>query len=123
MERTFCPSCGNATLLRVTVGVDHNGANKVFLKKNFQFRNRGTVYSIPATKGGRNANNLILREDQNEHHKALMLKKRFEKKSLNHDADIDSFLLFGAKQLTAAGNPVIGYGRKNPNEVRGRRRK
>ncbi|KAJ3332224.1 Nin1 binding protein [Kappamyces sp. JEL0680] len=125
MDKTFCPSCGNNTLLKVTVGVDSEGKMTMYLKKNFQHRNRGTVYSIPAPKGGRHSQNLILREDQNEHHKALLLQKRFEKKVHSQEADMDSLLFFGQSMagLSVKGTPIIGYGRKNPNEVRGRRRK
>ena len=123
LDKTFCPSCGNATLIRTSVGVDQSGKMKVFLKNNFQYKNRGTVYSIPAPKGGRHSNDLILREDQNEHQKALRLKKIYEKRALNRDLDIESLTMFGSAQINAAGAPIIGYGRKNPNEVRGRRRK
>ena len=123
LDKTFCPSCGNSSLIRTSVGVDQNGNMKLYLRKNFQYKNRGTVYSIPAPKGGRHSTDLILREDQNEHQKALRLKKIYEKRALNRDLDIESMNMFGVSQLNATGTPIIGYGRKNINEVRGRRRK
>lgn len=83
------------------------------------------MFAIPTTKGGRKTSDLILREDQKEHQKALALQKRFEKKALNNDMDMEALLLFGqpGARLTATGSPVIGFGKKNVNEVRGRRRK
>lgn len=52
-----------------------------------------------------------------------MEKKRLDKKVLNQDLNaIDA--LFSSGRLSGTGAPVIGYGRKNVNQVRsGRRRK
>lgn len=124
-DKVFCPSCGNSTLLRTSVTVNANGVMKVYLKKNFQYRNRGTVYSIPAPKGGRKSSDLILREDQNEHKKALLVQKRLEKKAMNQDIGMEALLMFGqpGAKLNATGAPIIGYGRKNINEARGIRRR
>ena len=73
-SRKFCPSCGGPTLLRasVTISSPRAGPNtpavQVHLKKNFQFKTRGTIYSIPAPKPGSAktgpGEGLILREDQ-----------------------------------------------------------
>jgi len=42
MSKKFCPQCGHDTLIRTSVSVDKYG-NKVFhLKKNFNYRLRGT---------------------------------------------------------------------------------
>ncbi|KAJ3249856.1 Nin1 binding protein [Boothiomyces macroporosus] len=125
MDKVFCPTCGNNTLIRTSIAIDQNGKMTIYLKKNFQYNNRGTVYSIPAPKGGRNSKDLILREDQNEHLKALAAKKRLDKKALNQDVTMDELLAFGqpGARLSATGNPVIGYGRKNPNDVRNRKKK
>ena len=52
-ERKFCPSCGNPTLLRASVSTDAKGDNMtVHLKSNYQYRNRGTVYSLPLPRAG-----------------------------------------------------------------------
>ncbi|KAL2915440.1 20S-pre-rRNA D-site endonuclease nob1 [Polyrhizophydium stewartii] len=124
MTKRFCPSCGNNTLLRTSVGIDANGQITYFLKKNFQYNLRGTRYSIPQAKGGRAANDLVLREDQREHQKALKEKQRRDKKLLSQDVfDADSSLLGGSSLLSKAGTPIIGYGRRNVNEVRGGRRR
>ncbi|KAJ7129402.1 Nin one binding Zn-ribbon like-domain-containing protein [Mycena epipterygia] len=73
-SKKFCPSCGNATLLRASVTISSPGAAadapvmQVHLKSNFQYRLRGTKYSIPAPKPGSakkgTGEGLILREDQ-----------------------------------------------------------
>jgi RNA-binding protein NOB1 len=125
LSKVFCFSCGNNTLLRTSCSIDSNGNISLFLKKNFQYKNRGSVYSIPETKGGRHSNDLILREDQREYAKVLQLKKRVDKKALNYDIGVDSLVAFSgnASRLSAAGAPVIGFGRRNPNQVSGRRRK
>ncbi|CAA7260060.1 unnamed protein product [Cyclocybe aegerita] len=86
-SKKFCPSCGNATLLRASVTVaapnaDPNApAMQVHLKPNFQYKIRGTKYSIPAPKPGSAktgpGTGLVLREDQIEYIRA---KKRADGK-------------------------------------------
>lgn len=81
--KKFCPSCGNPTLLRasVTIAAPGTAANapamQVHLKKNFQYKTRGTKYSIPAPKHGSAKHGpgegLILREDQLEYMRARKL--------------------------------------------------
>lgn len=77
-EKKFCPSCGNPSLIRtsityVTPSPEHPQGYILHLKANFQYRLRGTQYSIPPPKpGSSNAlknggrTELILREDQKE---------------------------------------------------------
>ncbi|KAK0542864.1 20S-pre-rRNA D-site endonuclease nob1 [Tilletia horrida] len=150
MERKFCPSCGNATLLRTAVSTSASGAGKdggmqVHLKKNFQYRNRGTVYSLPTPKSG-TASSLkksaakhtvpILREDQAEWQRAVAqqnVQKRKEERALARalekgkdtlsaryeDPDwMPDMLLAGGGRQGHAGLPALGIGRKNPNEKR-----
>jgi RNA-binding protein NOB1 len=86
-SKKFCPSCGNPTLLRASVTVSAPGAAantpvmQVHLKPNFQYKTRGTKYSIPAPKAGSAktgpGTGLILREDQIEYMRA---KKRADGK-------------------------------------------
>lgn len=94
-ERKFCPSCGNPSLLRtsityVTPSPENPKGYILHLKANFQYRLRGTQYSIPSPKPGssnaaKNSKNsdLILREDQKEYQRGLRsadyLKKKQEK--------------------------------------------
>ncbi|KAH9927241.1 Nin one binding Zn-ribbon like-domain-containing protein [Fomitopsis serialis] len=73
-SRKFCPSCGNPSLLRASVTISsptagpNTPALQVHLKRNFQFKTRGTIYSIPAPKPGTAkggpGDGLVLREDQ-----------------------------------------------------------
>ncbi|TRM68187.1 Nin one binding Zn-ribbon like-domain-containing protein [Schizophyllum amplum] len=153
-SKKFCPSCGNPTLLRASVTVSAPDAAsdapamEVHLKPNFQYRLRGTKYSIPAPKPGSaktgSREGLILREDQAEYMRA---KKRADTKRereeqrmlkgiLNRGADgaaavgswmdpdwVPEMITVGAggKGRTSRKDndmPTIGYGRKNPNERR-----
>src|SRR5690349_14367367 len=92
-SKKFCPSCGNPSLLRTSVTINAPGSSpnapemRVHLKANFQYRIRGTKYSIPAPKSGSAktgpGEGLILREDQTEYMRA---KKMADGKSAREDA-------------------------------------
>lgn len=79
-SKKFCPTCGNNTLLRASVTLSSPTASKnapamqIHLKPNFQYKLRGTKYSIPAPKPGSaktgTGTGLILREDQVEYMRA-----------------------------------------------------
>ncbi|KAG0709858.1 Nin one binding Zn-ribbon like-domain-containing protein [Suillus ampliporus] len=151
-SKQFCPSCGNPTLMRASVTVASPDASpdapamQVHLKKNFQYKVRGTKYSIPAPKPGSAktgpGEGLVLREDQLEYTRA---KKRADGKrdreeqrmikglvdrggeggvSVGGWSDPDwmpGILSVGTggkgRTLRAGGDmPQIGYGKKNPNE-------
>ncbi|EPS69113.1 hypothetical protein M569_05652, partial [Genlisea aurea] len=63
--RIFCPSCGNGgTLRKVAVTVGENGV--VLASRRPRISMRGTKFSLPLPRGGRDAvaKNPILREDQ-----------------------------------------------------------
>ena len=156
VERKFCPSCGNATLLRtsVTAGAPGDGASglQVHLKPNFQYKNRGTVYSLPLPRAGsasggqasgrarnRQTGVPILREDQLEWQRAVSQQKTHRQKeeralqkalakgqdSLTAryaDPDWVPDLLRGTHTPAASDLPALGIGRKNPNERRRRKR-
>ena len=77
-SKRFCPSCGNATLLRTTVTTSAStGKQHIHLKRYFQYHLRGSKYSIPDAKPGRAkgqqkaGTGLILREDQQEWQNAV----------------------------------------------------
>lgn len=94
-ERKFCPSCGNPSLIRtsityVTPSPENPKGYILHLKPNFQYKLRGSQFSIPTPKPGssnamKNSNNaeLILREDQKEYQRGLRsadyLKKKQER--------------------------------------------
>ncbi|KAF9187060.1 Nin1 binding protein [Haplosporangium sp. Z 767] len=118
MEKKFCPSCGNATLMRTSTSTDQNGNVKYYLKKNMVYNLRGTKYSIPAPKGGRKNNDLILREDQREYELSMKFQRR-QKKIDAFDPDYVPRLLEGQIDVrNPFGAPVIGYGKRNPNAVK-----
>ena len=45
MEKRFCPTCGRNTLIKTTYSIDQSGQMKIYLKKHFQYNNRGTIVS------------------------------------------------------------------------------
>ncbi|KIK46653.1 hypothetical protein CY34DRAFT_800170 [Suillus luteus UH-Slu-Lm8-n1] len=151
-SKQFCPSCGNPTLLRASVTVASPDASpdapamQVHLKKNFQYKVRGTKYSIPAPKPGSAktgpGEGLVLREDQLEYMRA---KRRADgKRDREEQRMIKGLVDKGGEGGVSVGNwsdpdwmpgilsvgtggqgrsshtggdmPKIGYGRKNPNE-------
>ncbi|CAG8438264.1 581_t:CDS:2 [Ambispora leptoticha] len=120
MEKQFCPNCGGPTLIRTSTSTDENGNIKYYLKKNFQYNLRGTKYPIPNPKGGRKPNNLILREDQPEYQKAIKAHRKQKIVDI-FDPDYVPKLLLGSSSNSKSfpsGPPVIGYGRRNPNETK-----
>ncbi|KAK7470387.1 20S-pre-rRNA D-site endonuclease nob1 [Stygiomarasmius scandens] len=157
-SKKFCPSCGNPSLIRASVTISSPTASgkepvmQVHLKPNFQYKIRGTKYSIPAPKPGSaktgSGEGLILREDQIEYVRA---KKRADNKKEREEAKMMKGVLSQKSggdgvaigswmdpdwipEIIAAGPggkgrsvrsggmdgemPVVGYGRKNPNERR-----
>ncbi|ETW84145.1 hypothetical protein HETIRDRAFT_314721 [Heterobasidion irregulare TC 32-1] len=111
-SKKFCPSCGNPTLLRASVTISSPKASsdaptmQVHLKKNFQYKTRGTIYSIPKPKPGSaktgNGEGLILREDQTEYMRA---KKQADSKRLRDEKKIlNGALLNGGNSDLNVGN-------------------
>ncbi|PLW35656.1 hypothetical protein PCASD_10243 [Puccinia coronata f. sp. avenae] len=101
--RKFCPTCGGATLTRVSITYTPSSPTGyiLHLNPNFQYRNRGTVYSIPSAKPGSssfekggakqrkstNGASLVLREDQKEFQrglKSVMIQKQKEERKLKN---------------------------------------
>ncbi|KAK4161855.1 Nin one binding Zn-ribbon like-domain-containing protein [Cladorrhinum sp. PSN259] len=123
-SKQFCPSCGQATLTRVSCSTDSSGNFTLHLKKNFQFNNRGNVYSIPkATHGSANGKNsnvkgggkngwgqeLILAEDQKEYTKKVEEERRTRYRDLM-DEDYLPSILSGSRN-TGNGRIKVGAGR------------
>ncbi|KAI9215990.1 Nin one binding Zn-ribbon like-domain-containing protein [Blastocladiella britannica] len=109
MERRFCPSCGGNTLIRTSYTIE-NGIMRVHLKKNFQYRTRGTVFSLPSPKTGRGADNLILREDQHEYQ---VRTKSYQHQKKKQEKKMWDERVFGDAPVRP---PTIGFGSRNPNE-------
>ncbi|KAM5341179.1 hypothetical protein ACJ41O_015288 [Fusarium nematophilum] len=129
MAKQFCPSCGQPTLNRTSCSTDEHGNFKVHLKRNFQWNNRGNVYSVPKpvhgsangrlakNAGGKNGwgNDLILAEDQKEYSRAADEQRRQRKKDIM-DQDYLPDLLTGHRS-GGSGKIRVGAGR-NVNSKR-----
>lgn len=133
MEKRFCPRCGQATLLRAACTIDdRTGALTIHLKKNFQWNNRGNVYSVPkpvhgsshgrAPKGrsdfgGKDGwgRDLIFAEDQKEYSKANEELRRERRRDVM-DEDWVPGLVSGRRE-GRGGKVRVGAGR-NVNSKR-----
>ncbi|KAL3684673.1 hypothetical protein R1sor_002695 [Riccia sorocarpa] len=119
-DRLFCPKCGNGgTLYKVSITVGPNGC--VLSGRTRRPMLRGTRYSLPMPKGGREGAvlNPILREDQ------LPAKPRKVKKPGEFEAFSSSDVVFanpherkGTKGAAVKAAAAIFSGRRNPNERR-----
>ncbi|KAI1113311.1 Nin one binding Zn-ribbon like-domain-containing protein [Nemania sp. NC0429] len=125
-SKQFCPRCGQATLTRVSCATDQAGRVTVYLKKNYQWNNRGNVYSVPkpvhgsasgkAAKvkgqgGGKNGwgRDLIFAEDQKEYERKTTEQRRARQRDLMDD-DYLPGILSGNRQA-APGRIRVGAGR------------
>ncbi|KAK2608881.1 20S-pre-rRNA D-site endonuclease nob1 [Conoideocrella luteorostrata] len=129
MEKQFCPKCGQPTLTRTSCSTDSSGKFQVHLKKNFQWNNRGNVYSVPKAVhgsangrlpkglGGKNGwgTGLILAEDQKEYVKAADEQRRQRKKDIMDDDYLPGIL--SGKRSGQGGKIRVGAG-KNVNSKR-----
>ncbi|KAL8376463.1 hypothetical protein RB595_007518 [Gaeumannomyces hyphopodioides] len=135
IDKQFCPSCGQATLTRVSCSTDSAGKFKVHLKRNFQWNNRGNVFSIPkpvhgnangkksagaaAQGGGKNGwgRDLILAEDQKEYQRKADEDRRARVRDLM-DEDYLPGILTGDR-VGGNGKIKVGAGRN----VNGKKRR
>ena len=60
----FCDYCGSHTLVKVSVYIAEDGTITYFKNPKRRANLRGTKYSVPLPVGGRNSEDLILREDE-----------------------------------------------------------
>ncbi|KAI0856232.1 Nin one binding Zn-ribbon like-domain-containing protein [Xylaria cubensis] len=121
--KQFCPRCGQATLTRVSCATDAAGNFTVYLKKNFQWNNRGNVYSVPkpvhgsangkarGPGGGKNGwgRELIFAEDQKEYERKATEQQRARQRDLM-DEDYLPGILSGNRQ-SGPGKIRVGAGR------------
>ncbi len=123
-QRQFCPSCGHPTLTRVSVSTDANNNFTVHLKKNFQWNNRGNVFSIPKpthgsasgkvsnVKGGGKGGwgqDLILTEDQKEYTRRADEQRRANYRDLMDEDYLPSIL--SGERKGGHGKIKVGAGR------------
>ncbi|KAI0396759.1 Nin one binding Zn-ribbon like-domain-containing protein [Xylariaceae sp. FL0594] len=122
-SKQFCPSCGQPTLTRVSCATDQSGRFQIFLKKNFQWNNRGNVYSVPkpvhgtptgkarGPGGGKNGwgRELIFAEDQKEYERKSKELQKAKTRDLMDDDYLPS-ILTGERQ-SGPGRIRVGAGR------------
>lgn len=124
MSKQFCPRCGKPTLTRVTCTTNDKGEVKLHLKQNFQWNNRGNVFSVPKpTAGTANqkwkgpqdgggkggwGNGLILAEDQKEYVRAMTQGNRRKEKDLMDEDDLPG-ILTGERRIS--NRVQVGAGR------------
>uniref|UniRef100_A0A7S1C2X8 Nin one binding (NOB1) Zn-ribbon-like domain-containing protein n=1 Tax=Bicosoecida sp. CB-2014 TaxID=1486930 RepID=A0A7S1C2X8_9STRA len=117
MSKMFCPMCGNATLARLGVTLDAKGNPHYHYKRNRVVRTTGSKHSLPAARGGRDGD-LLLREDQ-------LLTGAWRQRAHKKTAASSMFDPYdearGGKRTGV--DVVVGYGRRNPNAMRGRERR
>ncbi|CAL9168039.1 unnamed protein product [Musa hybrid cultivar] len=127
--RIFCPKCGSGgTLRKVSVTVGENGI--IMASRRPRIILRGTKFSLPLPKGGREAvaKNLILREDQLPH---KLLYPKSKKKTNKQDEDflsVDDIFSHSGEKRVPLKPPVkkalaMFSGRRNPNDNHFSRRK
>ena len=112
-------------MTRVSCTTDVMGNFSLHLKKNWQWNNRGNVYSIPKPThgsasgkgthvkgGGKNGwgRELILAEDQKEYQKKLQEQRRTKYQDLL-DPDYLPGILTGARSQSRGGRIRVGAGR------------
>lgn len=124
MSKQFCTRCGKPTLTRVTCTTNDKGEVKLHLKQNFQWNNRGNVFSVPKpTAGTANqkwkgpkdgggkggwGNGLILAEDQKEYVRAMSQGNRKKEKDLMDEDSLPSIL---TGERRSSGRVQVGAGR------------
>jgi len=111
MERKFCPTCGNNTMLRFSASTDDQG-NTIYTQAQ-RLNNRGTIFSIPLPRGGRNSNDMVLTEDVYLH------KTRYQRNPKDTDV-FDQEYSFAQNRTGPSQKIVIGAGKKNPNVAKRR---
>ncbi|KXJ93487.1 Nin one binding Zn-ribbon like-domain-containing protein [Microdochium bolleyi] len=132
MSKQFCPRCGQPTLTRVSCSTNTAGDFTVHLKKNYQWNNRGNVYSIPkpvhgsasgkakGPGGGKQGwgRELLLAEDQKEYLQKSTEQQRLRQKDLMDEDYLPSILTGDRRgQGGGQGKLKVGAGR-NVNSKR-----
>jgi RNA-binding protein NOB1 len=117
MEKVFCPNCGHQTLRKVPYMLDERTGQPVLLANRVSrpVSARGTKFSLPLPKGGRQEQKLILREDE-----LLEQTRRRKKKNKDGDDIFDEDQSYLQPRPQSQAKYVVGKLRKNPNESRHR---
>lgn len=137
LETGFCPGCGGPTMTRTSYMLDEGGQLHLFLKRDFEYRLRGTKYSIPKPVAGRKCDRdvLMLRADQKEYQRARThydrvqgkLERQLAMAGASESLEDKIWTMEAAKEAATNGSarrfdhydglalPTIGFGRRNPN--------
>ncbi|KAI8959050.1 D-site 20S pre-rRNA nuclease [Daldinia sp. FL1419] len=124
MGKQFCPRCGQPTLTRVSCSTNAAGEFTVHLKRNFQWNNRGNIYSVPkpvhgsangkarGPGGGKGGwgRELIFAEDQKEYVKRSTDQKKAKQRDIM-DEDYLPGILTGDRSGGGPGRIRVGAGR------------
>jgi len=121
--KEFCPTCGNHTLVKLSVRVNDGGTITYYRNANKKINTRGQIFPIPLPKGGRQTNDLILREDEllmgnklNQMQKMEKEKEKMFKEAYNGYANGVTFDDMSRKEKYKGQNVEYGYGKINPND-------
>lgn len=137
MDKQFCGSCGHPTLKRCSVTVGSDGRLQVHLKQSYQHNLRGTIFSMPKTKGGQHTKRDVITRATDKTYMRAMRYKKIRDAKMNSgmsgsnslfDPDYIPDLLVGGGSTgdtkgyglntDARGMPMVARNRRNPNEVR-----
>jgi RNA-binding protein NOB1 len=92
VERKFCERCGNSTLAKVSVYINDKGEVTYFENPRRRINLRGTRFSIPKPKVGRDNGNLILREDELMMGEKAQKVRALKKAHMNEDNQLKNTL-------------------------------
>jgi RNA-binding protein NOB1 len=118
---TFCPRCGSNAMKRLSVRVGADGAVQYGYNPYRRISTRGQRYAIAKRKGGRGGQGLVLRADQVKMGTWNVKAKEKQKLRSQFGEDITGSL--GLDLQKAGGDLQAGFGRRNPNKMRGRERR
>uniref|UniRef100_A0A0P4VUI1 RNA-binding protein NOB1 n=1 Tax=Scylla olivacea TaxID=85551 RepID=A0A0P4VUI1_SCYOL len=89
MDKIFCPHCGNKTLKKVSVTLDPDGTQRIWINTKRPINKKGMKYSLPTPKGGKHGRNPILVADQREAKKSSSKMSRKKINPLHEDYNPD----------------------------------
>ena len=124
MSKVFCPYCGHKTLKRVSVTMNPDGSQKIWISTRRRINTKGQRFSLPMPKGGKHAANPILVQDQRVPQQKCS--KKWMKKTNPLDPDYDAAdspfvkrdVYSRAGQLGLVGGKQQGkcyWDKRNPN--------
>jgi len=129
-KRLFCEHCGSDMMQRIAASIDgKTGRLRLHLSKKYKHNLRGTKFSLPKPgTGNRFQGDLLLREDQlltgawNQKVKMRSGGKARSAAQSIFGRDIASNVGCHSNAMTV-DDIRVGFGRRNPNAVKGRERR